>query len=144
MSTLARSKSNPVAEMLNWFESEKPFGVRALGLTPYIRVEDYLEDGVYVLRAEMPGIDPDQDVELVVEDDVLTIRGERRSEEKDKHHRELHYGTFERSITLPRGTKTDDITAAYTDGVLELRVPMEGEPQTRRTIPVQRATPTDA
>jgi HSP20 family protein len=142
MSTLARPRSNPVSEMLNWFESEKPFGVRALGLMPYVRVEDYVEDDVYVLRAEMPGIDPDHDVELVVEDDVLTIRGERRSEEKDKHHRELHYGAFERSITLPRGTRTDDITASYADGVLELRVPMEAEPQSRRTIPVQRAAST--
>ena len=138
MTTVTR-RTNPVAEMLNWLEGEPPFSVRGFGLSPYIRVEDYVEDGVYVLRAEMPGIDPDKDVQLSVEGDVLTIKGERQEEEKEKNRHEFHYGSFSRTLTLPRGTKAEDIKANYADGVLELRVPMEGEEPQARTIPVQRA-----
>jgi HSP20 family molecular chaperone IbpA len=137
MTTVTR-RVNPVAEMLNWLEGEPSTAMRGFGLSPYIRVEDYVEDGVYVLRAEMPGIDPDKDVEVSVEGDVLTIKGERQEEEKEKNRHEFHYGSFSRSLTLPRGTKVDDISASYADGVLELRVPMEGEKSEARTIPVQR------
>ena len=51
-----------------------------------------MDDGTYVLRAEMPGIDPDKDVSLDIEGDVLTISGERREEKKEKNRHELHYG----------------------------------------------------
>ena len=78
----------------------------------------------------MPGIDPDKDVTVSVADDTLTIRGERREQEKDKHHREFHYGSFQRSISLPKGVKADEITASYTDGVLEVRVPAAVETPT--------------
>jgi HSP20 family molecular chaperone IbpA len=138
MASLTR-RSNPVADMLNWLEGEPPLAVRGFGLSPYIRIEDFVENGVYVLRAEMPGIDPDKDVELSVEGDVLTIKGERQEEEKEKGRHEFHYGSFSRSLTLPRGTKVEDIKASYTDGVLELKVPLEGAETTARKIPVQRA-----
>lgn len=129
--------TNPFAEMLDWFDAGTPFG-RSFGLTPYVRVEDFVENGTYVLRAEMPGIDPDQDVTVSVEDDTLTIRGERREEEKDKHHREFHYGSFTRSITLPKGVDAEEITATYTDGVLEVRVPKAGEESAAVKVPVRR------
>ncbi|NLX00600.1 MAG: Hsp20/alpha crystallin family protein [Actinomycetales bacterium] len=126
------------AELLDWFESGGPFSLRGLGLTPYVRVEDFEEDGMYVLRAEMPGIDPDKDVTLTVEDGVLTISGERREEKKEKHRQEWHYGSFTRSLTLPRGVDPDKITASYEDGVLEVRVP-KAEPSTNAvTIKVNR------
>lgn len=138
MSKDVTKASNPFAEMLDWLDSGNPFGLRSFGLTPYVRVEDYVEDDTYVLRAEMPGIDPDKDVTVSVEDDTLTIRGERREEEKDKHHRELHYGSFTRSVTLPKGVDADQITATYTDGVLEVRVPRAGEQSAAVKVPVRR------
>jgi HSP20 family molecular chaperone IbpA len=128
--------------MLDWLESNAGIGFRGLGLSPYVRVEDYREDGDYVLRAELPGIDPDKDVEVKIEGEMLTIRGERREEDKDKNHHEFHYGAFSRSVPLPGGVEPEDITAVYKDGVLEVRVPArapEGTPP--RTIPVQRVTP---
>lgn len=137
MATVAR-RGGPVAEMLDWLESNADIGMRGLGLSPYVRVEDFTEDGAYVLRAELPGVDPDKDVELKVEGDMLTIRGERREEKKDKNHKEFHYGLFSRSIPLPTGVKAEDITATYTDGVLEVRVPASTETATQVTIPVQR------
>jgi HSP20 family molecular chaperone IbpA len=118
MSKEVTTRPGPLAEMLDWFDTASPFSLRGFGLAPYVRVEDFVEDGTYVLRAEMPGIDPDKDVSLTVADDVLTIRGERREEQKDKHHRELHYGSFTRSISLPRGTDPDANSATYTEGVL--------------------------
>jgi HSP20 family molecular chaperone IbpA len=136
--------SSPFAEMLDWLDSGAPFGLRSFGLTPYVRVEDFVEDDTYVLRAEMPGIDPDKDVTVSVEDDTLTIRGERREEEKDKHHREFHYGSFTRSITLPRGVKAEEITASYTDGVLEVRVPKAAEESSAVKVPVRRQERTPA
>jgi HSP20 family protein len=121
--TGARHSPSPVADMLDWLESGPALGLRGFGLGPYVRVEDYMDEGTYVLRAEMPGLDPDKDVSLDVEGDVLTISGERHEEQKDKNRHEFHYGSFTRSIPLPHGVKTEEIKATYVDGVLEVRVP---------------------
>ena len=139
MSTIARRTSIPMADMLEWLESNSPFNVRGLGLAPQVRVDDYMEDDTFVLRAELPGIDPDKDLELRVEHDMLTISGERREEVKDKNHRELHYGSFRRTVPLPPGAKVEDVEASYKDGVLEVRVPL-GAPRPPSTkIPVNKA-----
>lgn len=139
MTTVARRTSSPMAEMLDWLESIAPSSMHGLGLAPFVRVEDYVEDGTYVIRAELPGIDPEKDVEITVEHDMLTIRGERREESKDKNHREFHYGSFRRSISLPAGAKAEDITASYTDGVLEVRVPTAVEETPSVKVPIHRA-----
>lgn len=139
MTTVARRAGSPIAEMLNWLESSRGLDVRAFGLSPYVRVEDFIDDGTYVLRADMPGIDPDKDVEVTIEGDMVTIRGERREEQKDKNHHELHYGSFARSIQIPHGTKPEDVTAKYVDGVLEVRIPMATTEETAaHKIEVQR------
>ena len=92
-----------------------------------IRVEQYREDGTLVIRADLPGIDPDKDVELTVSRGMLHIEAERREErereEKGYLRRELRYGSLSRSLPLPEGVTGDDITATYEAGVLEVRVP---------------------
>jgi HSP20 family protein len=140
MTTIARRRSNPVAELLNWLEGEPPMltGMRGLGLAPYIRIEDFVENGTYVLRAEMPGIDPDEDVRVEVSDGVLTLRGERKEEQHDRGRHEFHYGSFERSLRLPWGAEAEAVEATYTDGVLELRIPVDGEKPPSVRIPIQR------
>ncbi len=139
MSTLARRPASPMSEMLDWLESNTPFSFTASGLSPYLRIEDFFDEGDYVIRAEMAGIDPDKDIEVSVDDDMLTITGERREETTEKHRREFHYGSFRRSVALPRGAQADKIVASYTDGVLEVRVPVEtaGSPSVK--IPVKHA-----
>ena len=139
MATLARRGKSPVAEMLSWLEGGTGLDTRSFGLAPYVRVEDYVDEGTYVLRADMPGIDPDKDVEVTIEGDMVTIHGERREEQKDKNHHELHYGSFSRSVQLPHGTKPDEVSAKYVDGVLEVRIPMvtSGEPSAHK-VPIQR------
>lgn len=140
MSAITRRTSSPMAEMLDWLESNAPLNLHGFGLAPYVRVEDFVEEGAYVVRAELPGIDPDKDVDVTVENDMLIIRGERREETKEKNHREFHYGSFRRSVSLPAGADADAITASYADGVLEVRVPMTREEKApSKKIPVQRA-----
>ena len=139
MATLAKRTSSPMAEMLDWLESNSPFNLHGVGLAPYVRVEDYVDEGYYVLRAELPGIDPEKDVEITVENHLLSIRGERREETKEKNRREFHYGSFRRTLELPRTADPDKITASYSDGVLEVRVPMETEEGPSVKIPIQRA-----
>jgi HSP20 family protein len=92
-----------------------------------IRVEEFREDGTLVIRADLPGIDPDKDVELTVTDGMLRIEAERREEEKREEKgymcRELRYGSLSRSLPLPEGVTEADITATYKAGVLEIRIP---------------------
>jgi len=93
-----------------------------------IRVDEYREGDTQVIRAELPGIDPDKDVELTVADGMLRIHAQRRVEEKteDKGYtrHELRFGTFTRTLPLPEGGSEADITAAYKDGMLEIRIPV--------------------
>ncbi len=91
-----------------------------------IRVDEFREDGTLVIRADLPGIDPDKDVAVTVSDGVLHIDAERRTEEEREEkgyvRHEVHYGSLSRSLPLPAGVTEADITAAYRDGVLEVRV----------------------
>ena len=104
-----------------------------------IRVEEFRENGTLVVRADLPGIDPDKDVELTVSDGMLHIQAERREEEKkeDKGYlrRELRYGSFSRTLPLPEGTAESDITATYKAGTLEIRVP-EPKQEPAKKIPI--------
>ena len=80
-----------------------------------------------IVHLEVPGIDPEKDVTIQVEDDVLVIRGERSTkeevEEKDYYRMESSYGSFERRLPIPEGVNEDDIVATYADGVLEIVLP---------------------
>lgn len=93
-----------------------------------IRVDEYRDGPAQVIRAELPGIDPDEDVTITVADGVLRIGAERKVEEKsqDKGYtrHELRYGSLTRTLPLPEGASETDITATYADGILEIRVPV--------------------
>lgn len=137
--TVARRTQGPFADLMEWLEGEVPFGLKRMGLTPSVAIEDFVDGETYVVRAELPGIDPAQDVTVAVDNDVLTIRGERQEIKKDKRFQEIQYGAFSRSIRVPVGTKTEDIQATYRDGVLEVRVPIAAKEDTSRVIEVKRA-----
>lgn len=89
-----------------------------------IRIEETEEDGAYVVRAELPGVDPDKDVEVTVERGVLTIQAERSEEKKDKQRSEFRYGAFARAVALPEGVEEEDVAADYENGILTVRAPM--------------------
>lgn len=107
-----------------------------------IRVEQFREDEALVVRADLPGIDPDKDVELTVSDGMLHIHAERREEEKREEkgylRQELRYGSLYRTLPLPGGVTESDITATYKDGILEIRIP-EPKHEPGKTIPISKA-----
>ena len=115
-------------DLRSWFGSVSP--------DPTIRVEEWVEDGRRVIRADIPGVDPQRDIELSVEGGMLHLRGERRTESHHRHRTEMRYGTFSRLLSLPPGTRPEDISATYTDGVLTVSMP-EGGASESRTIPIR-------
>ena len=108
----------------------------------WLRLEEFRDGDDQVIRAELPGIDPDRDVELTVADGVLHIsaRREEQSKQKDKesYRSEFRYGAFMRSLALPPGVKEDDIKASYRDGILEIRIPMGDEKSAATKVPISR------
>ena len=126
-------------DVFDLLESGFPFSWRVSGAMQSLRVEDFVEKDRYVVRAELPGIDPEKDVEVSVGDGMLTITAERREEKRDKQRSEFHYGSFTRSVALPAGAREDQVSATYNNGVLQVSVGLaaEVESQTRK-IPVQR------
>ena len=93
-------------------------------------VDIFEHEGSIVLKAELPGVDP-KDVDIRVENNVLSLRGERKfdSEVKreDFHRVERAYGSFSRSFTLPNVVDTEKIKADYKDGVLQVTLPQKEE-----------------
>jgi HSP20 family protein len=108
-----------------------------------MRVEEFRDGDTLVVKAEMPGMNPDEDVEISVSDHTLRIRAERRQESKveEKHgyRSEFRYGSFVRSVPLPVGATDEDVKATYKDGVLEVRVPIDQQTAEARKVPVHRA-----
>jgi len=94
------------------------------------RVDISERDDEILLTAELPGVSRD-DIKVTLQDNVLTLKGEKREERerKDKKHHVLEraYGSFQRSFTLPACVETDKITASYKDGLLKIRLPKTEE-----------------
>lgn len=103
-------------DMTDWFEVDFP---RPL---PAIRFEDRVSDKEYVLRAELPGLEPDKDVRITTVHGVLTVKAERREEEKGLNRTEFRYGALQRSIRLPANADEKAIKATYGKGILEITV----------------------
>ena len=93
-------------------------------------VDIYENGDSLVLKAELPGINPD-DVEIRVEDNTLYLKGERKFEkevkEQNYHRVERSYGTFTRSLSLPNSIDADKVAANFKDGVLTLTMPKKEE-----------------
>jgi HSP20 family protein len=93
-------------------------------------VDVYDNDDNIVLKAEIPGIDK-KDIEIDVKGRVLTLKGERSSDNEVKednyYRRERCFGKFERAFTLPVNVELDNIKANYKDGVLEIEIPKPEE-----------------
>jgi HSP20 family protein len=111
-----------------------PVPVRSDGgaLSPAVDVEETSD--AYVFRADLPGVSS-KDVKVTVHNDTITLRGERKREEKKSdgslHRVERGFGLFERSFTLSLPVRADQVKASYKDGVLEVHVPKADEAKPR-------------
>jgi len=109
-------------DLADWLESPW-MGPPPLTAGQTFRVEEVAQDNRYVIRAELPGLDPETDIEVSVEGRTLTIHAERRQEDGGPYRSEFRYGSLTRLVRLPTRVDAKDITARYERGVLELSVP---------------------
>jgi HSP20 family protein len=121
-------------------------GAPARAAQSFLPAVDVVEqDKAYLLRAELPGVNPNE-VDIQVENDVLTLRGERKhenEEQRDGYRRvERSYGSFSRSFVLPKGTNTEAIEARAENGVLTITIPKVAA-ATARKVEVKAATLVD-
>jgi HSP20 family protein len=104
------------------------------------------EDGDIVVRAELPGVKP-EDVDITLHNGVLTISGERKAEEQREgsgyYVRERRYGSFRRSMTLPQGVDDSSISARFDGGVLEVRVSGAAAVQEPKRIQIEAGGASD-
>src|SRR3954452_9653962 len=106
------------------------------GARRWIPAMDLVEtEDQFVLRADLPGVS-DEDVQIELEDNVLTVSGDRRTEHEERkegyYRVERATGAFRRSLTLPEGVDADAIAARFDKGVLEVRIPKPEERKPRR------------
>ena len=99
-------------DLADWLES--PW----TGPPPFLagqvfRVEETVRDNRYVIRAELPGLDPENDIEVTVDGRILTIRAERREQDNGPYRSEFRYGSLARAVRLPARVDAADVTARY-------------------------------
>ena len=104
-------------------------------LRPGIRIEEYRSDDSYVLRAELPGLDPARDVYVSCRRGLLRLHV-HRSPHGDATRSEFHYGSAFRTVVLPVGAREDEVSATYVDGILEITVPVPGAAATEVAVTV--------
>lgn len=101
-------------------------------------MDAFTRDNHYVIRVDMPGVDA-KELDIQVEGRVLSIKGERKGEEKRHYLRETFRGKFERAVRLPEGLATDKLEAHYKNGVIEISVPLPAQAVGRK-VPVRIET----
>jgi HSP20 family protein len=111
-------------------------GLRSVFDGNLMRLEDETKDGHYEVRAELPGVDPTDDIEVTVCDGQLTIRAERTQTSESNGHSEFTYGSFVRTVPLPAGADEDDINATYDRGILTVSVPLAEDHPTEKRVEV--------
>ncbi|MCV7202074.1 hypothetical protein B7435_01825 [Mycolicibacterium peregrinum] len=125
-------------ELSEFFAGITPFPrLRPIFERNLMRIEDEVTEDHYELRAEIPGIDPANDVQITVADGQLTVKAERSERVDTTARSEFSYGSFLRTVTLPAEADEDNITAGYERGILTVRVPLSQNPAGARQIAIQ-------
>ena len=125
--------------LMDWFDDFVPFSfsLRSEETHP-IKIEEFVKENEFTIRAELPGVDPDKDIEVTVGEGNLTIKGERREEHKGAERSDFHYGSFIRSIALPSGTDDKSVHATYKDGILEVKVQLQPVENAMKKVKIDR------
>jgi HSP20 family protein len=132
--------------LFDHFFSEAGYQQPSSPLIAAPQVETFLRDNQWVMRLDLPGVEP-KDINVSITGDRLTIAATREWHNEGSEHQQsgndtaqqIRYGKFERSFNLPKGAKTDQLKASYRHGVLELTIPAAAELAGRR-IPVELGT----
>ena len=106
-----------------------------------LRLEDGTREGIYEVRAELPGVDPIEDVEVTVRDGRLTIKALRTRSTESNGLSEFSYGSFSRTVPLPADADEDDISATYDRGILTVSVPLSDAEPTEKHVEVYEIAP---
>ncbi|MCX7678529.1 MAG: Hsp20/alpha crystallin family protein [Spirochaetes bacterium] len=135
--TLARRNNNDLGfwgrEIDRWvndFFGLEPF--RFFNESWYPQIDIVEDENAIHVKADMPGL-TEKDIEVTVENGVLTISGERKEERREEDEKKRYivnercYGSFRRSFSLPEGIKADEIKAHFKDGVLSIEIPKSEE-----------------
>ena len=125
-------------DLADWLES--PWTGPPPFLTGQVfRLEETIRDNRYVIRAELPGLDPENDIEVTVDGRILTIRAVRRQQDNGPYRSEFRYGSLARAVRLPARVDAGDVTARYDKGVLEVSVPVPAVRPEGTRIPIENA-----
>ncbi len=137
--TLHREMNRLFDDMFSRFDVPSVSGRGAAMAWPSIEVSE--SENEVRIAAELPGMN-EKDVELLVQDGVLTLRGEKKSEteDKDRGYSERYYGRFERRIALPSGVDEENANADFRDGVLTITMPRSPQMERGRKIPINPGT----
>jgi predicted unusual protein kinase regulating ubiquinone biosynthesis (AarF/ABC1/UbiB family)/HSP20 family molecular chaperone IbpA len=122
-------------DLADWLESPWS-GPPSFLIGQGFRLEEAIRDNRYVIRAELPGLDPENDIEVTTDGRILTIRAERRERADGVYRSEFRYGSLVRAVRLPASVDAADVTARYDNGVLEVSVPAREVRRTGARIPV--------
>ena len=131
----ARELTNLQNQMNRLFAGASPAGddLMATGFVPAVDI--YEDEHAITLKVEVPGIE-EKDIDVLLENQTLTLRGERKFEKEEKeenfHRIERRYGSFTRSFTLPNTVDTANVKAEYANGVLSVRLPKRAEAKPRQ------------
>ena len=105
----------------------------SLDFAPAIEIAE--ADDAFTVRVEVPGVAP-EDVQVSVEDDVLSVRGEKKGDHEDRdgrlHRSERRFGKFSRSVQFPSAVDADKVTASHKNGVLTIRMPKHAKARVRQ------------
>jgi len=133
-----RELSSLQSEMNRLFNSvfDTPSATGQGALRRWVPAMDLVEStDHFVLRADLPGL-AEEDVQIEIEDGVLTVSGERKPEDGTKqegyYRIERSFGSFSRSLTLPKGVDADNVIASFDRGVLEVRIPKPEKARPKR------------
>ena len=123
-----------LSELFNGFPAFA--SLRPLFDSRLLKLEDEMKEGVYEVRAELPGVDPTDDIEVTVRDGQLTIKAERTQTSESNSHSEFSYGSFVRTVALPAGADEDEIHATYDRGILTVSVPLSEDQPSEKHVEV--------
>jgi HSP20 family molecular chaperone IbpA len=131
-----RDSRRQFTDLFDWAE-----GLPSLFTVPAtmrgVRIEEFADGDKYVVRAELPGLDPEKDIKVELANGMLTISATRQQEEHDGARSEFHYGTLTRRVLLPDGADEQAVVAKYAAGILEVTVPISAKAAEARTITIE-------